>query len=475
MAAIGFTANWYFGQNDAGLAIYVSPGIVNGFQVQGAVLPIPPDRNVLVWVTAGGAIQAGFAYPTNINVYPIAVVTSGKIITSTIARNGFFNTDEGIQAIVDNRPSDFFAFASSNLMGQVLGNSSMGANGSLNVPVGAQIQGSGSISALLFDTRSFMTASLAGTSVVLVILNGSLQVLSPLSGTLQGIGSVQAVTFDLSKSHAAILGQGTVSGTLVGKGGLVDSILGTSVTSRSNLNILVPVVSSISGTGSVSAVTFNSSASHVAIQGAGAVSDTLKGAGALSSSIHGNNLGTNTLLGAAPLIDSVIGKGSVSAVTFNSSASHAAITGAGSISDTLGGKGALASTIQGLGGTTITTTLSGSLRGFIAGLGVVSATMRITSTGSMSSTIQGHGVISAIGRAILPLTITNNSALPDDTINNPYSDTLVGSGGVAPYTWAVVAGTLPPGLSLNTSSGVISGTPTALGNFSFTIQITDSQ
>ena len=65
------------------------------------------------------------------------------------------------------------------------------------------------------------------------------------------------------------------------------------------------------------------------------------------------------------------------------------------------------------------------------------------------------------------------------TVNNgvigiSYKFLLVASGGVHPYTWTIDSGQLPPGLSLNTD-GVISGTPTQLGKFSFTARVTDSQ
>ena len=57
---------------------------------------------------------------------------------------------------------------------------------------------------------------------------------------------------------------------------------------------------------------------------------------------------------------------------------------------------------------------------------------------------------------------------------SPYSLTCSGSGGVPPYTYVQSSGTLPPGLSLNSSTGVIGGTPTAAGSYTFTILAEDS-
>lgn len=71
------------------------------------------------------------------------------------------------------------------------------------------------------------------------------------------------------------------------------------------------------------------------------------------------------------------------------------------------------------------------------------------------------------------LSISTTSPLTAGTVGTPYSLTLVATGGTAPYTWTVTAGTLPPGLSLS-SAGVLSGTPTAAGTSTFTITATDS-
>ena len=55
-----------------------------------------------------------------------------------------------------------------------------------------------------------------------------------------------------------------------------------------------------------------------------------------------------------------------------------------------------------------------------------------------------------------------------------YSSALIATGGVPPYTFSIVAGSLPPDLTLNPSTGAITGTPTTAGAFSFTARVVDS-
>ena len=72
---------------------------------------------------------------------------------------------------------------------------------------------------------------------------------------------------------------------------------------------------------------------------------------------------------------------------------------------------------------------------------------------------------------VSPPTLTLSPAtLPDGTTGAAYSQTATASGGQAPYTYSISAGTLPAGLSINPSTGLISGTPTGTGTSNFTVR-----
>jgi large repetitive protein len=71
------------------------------------------------------------------------------------------------------------------------------------------------------------------------------------------------------------------------------------------------------------------------------------------------------------------------------------------------------------------------------------------------------------------LRITTASPLPNGAAGSAYSQTFAVTGGIAPYTWSISAGTLPPGLALG-AAGVLSGTPTQVGTFNFTVRVADA-
>jgi uncharacterized protein YhjY with autotransporter beta-barrel domain len=67
----------------------------------------------------------------------------------------------------------------------------------------------------------------------------------------------------------------------------------------------------------------------------------------------------------------------------------------------------------------------------------------------------------------------STTSLPQATAESAYSQAVVAAGGATPYSFTLILGALPPGLSIS-SSGTISGTPTADGTFNFTVQVTDA-
>jgi putative Ig domain-containing protein len=80
--------------------------------------------------------------------------------------------------------------------------------------------------------------------------------------------------------------------------------------------------------------------------------------------------------------------------------------------------------------------------------------------------------ISSSGANTLAIT---SSALPNGQDGNAYSATLAATGGTAPYTWSVASGTLPAGLTLNATTGAITGTPTATASATtLTFSVSDS-
>jgi len=98
----------------------------------------------------------------------------------------------------------------------------------------------------------------------------------------------------------------------------------------------------------------------------------------------------------------------------------------------------------------------------------------VKATDSETPTAQSATASLSITISAPPLSVTTTS-LAVGVAGSAYSASLQATGGVSPYTWAVTTGTLPGGLSLNASTGVISGTPTASGTSPFTVTATDSE
>jgi hypothetical protein len=171
---------------------------------------------------------------------------------------------------------------------------------------------------------------------------------------------------------------------------------------------------------------------------------------------------------------------SVDAPKITVSGTFAAAVQNKSYSVTLSSSGGTASYTYSIisGGTGLPVGLSLSSSGVISGKSTTSGTYTFTvrSTDSIGYTGSATFSLTVTAQVITPPTITLSASFPAGTVSSPYntSNTVTASGGTAPYTYTLIgSGTLPLGLSLS-SAGVISGTPTTAGNWSFTIQAADA-
>src|SRR5262249_37821769 len=116
----------------------------------------------------------------------------------------------------------------------------------------------------------------------------------------------------------------------------------------------------------------------------------------------------------------------------------------------------------------LTLASSGILSGTPTATGIYFFT--VSATDSSTPTDTGQQGYTVTMNPVLALT---NPTLPDWTANfSGYSETITASGGNGSYTFSST-GTLATGLTL-TTAGVLSGTPTTTGRFTFTVTAADS-
>ena len=100
------------------------------------------------------------------------------------------------------------------------------------------------------------------------------------------------------------------------------------------------------------------------------------------------------------------------------------------------------------------------------------------SSGNYNLAIQVRDSLGQTAGAALALSIGGSltiqtNVLPGGVVNAAYSQGVFAAGGLAPYAFSLAGGALPGGLALS-SAGTLTGTPTASGSFTFTVQATDS-
>jgi hypothetical protein len=115
------------------------------------------------------------------------------------------------------------------------------------------------------------------------------------------------------------------------------------------------------------------------------------------------------------------------------------------------------------------------------GSGTAAVTTSFTTAGShlITATYGGDAnfadsTSAALTQTVVPSLVgVTTSPLPGAQVGVPYNDTLAVGGGAPPYTWSLTGGALPAGLTLH-PSGTITGTPSAPGSTTFTVQVTDA-
>lgn len=117
---------------------------------------------------------------------------------------------------------------------------------------------------------------------------------------------------------------------------------------------------------------------------------------------------------------------------------------------------------------------SGAISGTPTSSGTFSFSAQVADSQSPADTAAKTLSITISPAPISPLNITTTS-LPNGNRNIAYSVRLLATGGVSPYKWSLASGALPPGFTINTSTGVLSGTPTKKGTWTFTVRVRDSQ
>jgi Putative Ig domain len=110
--------------------------------------------------------------------------------------------------------------------------------------------------------------------------------------------------------------------------------------------------------------------------------------------------------------------------------------------------------------------------------GVISGTPSAASTTTI--TVSVHDSAQPPATAAVSLTITaagklaiSTTTLPAGNLTSPYNTPLQASGGASPYTWSLASGSLPPGLIL-VADGLLAGTATRTGPYTFAVTVADS-
>jgi phosphodiesterase/alkaline phosphatase D-like protein/outer membrane protein OmpA-like peptidoglycan-associated protein len=319
--------------------------------------------------------------------------------------------------------------------------------------------------------------------------------LTDLSNKISATSGLTAVGIDLSALSAATTYYYRVVVTNVGGTSTISSSFTTDAapvnlaitpTSNSTATVGTSYSQTFTATGGTSPYTWSKTGtlppglSITTVSGTGVLSGTPTTAGTYQFTVDVTDSvsGTATLVytvtvGAAPVIASKSISGqTTSQATLNWSVTTGNLSTA--VSYCVATTEALANACTSF--TSITTLSAGSTSHPAATITGLNAGTIYWYVVKASNAANGSVVTAAASfTTVANLAVTSSGAQGAGHVGSSYSGSLAATGGVTPYaSWAVTYGALPDGLTLDSSTGVLSGTPTTVGNSTFVVTVTDA-
>ncbi|MBM3091427.1 hypothetical protein GFB56_11435 [Ensifer sp. T173] len=404
----------------AGLGINGSTGAITGTPTVGAI----GTANFTVTATAATSGSASASYSITVSAPPVVLTPASGALTGGTVGVSYSNTSISASGGVGTITYAITAgslpagLSMSTSTGAISGTPTAGGFGTANFTVMATAATTGSASA------SYSIAIVAPPVV-----------LTPASGALAG-GTVGAIYPGASISASG--GLGTISYAVTS--GVLPAGLA-----------LNPSTGAISGTPTAG--------------GFGTFNFTVTATGATAGSASASY---SITVAATPVVLTPSDGTTLTAGTVGSAYSDASISatgGAGPISYSVTA-GALPA------GLTLNAS-TGAINGTPTAGGFGTANFEVTATAATNGSATANYTI-VIGAQPVVLTPATGTALTAGTVGSAYSQTISASGGVGAFTYVVSSGAVPDGLSLNATTGTISGTPTAgaFGTANFTVTAT---